>query len=209
MNLEKKIIDSEDDFSQSNLNNIEKLICERKQLTWCGWPMYLNTLNRYFYTFSKMLSFSSIRDYISKANIHVIEIECKIIKYNVNNIFCALSISNKHIFNDFSIDTLSLFFSLFCLSAICLPLKYITTNEWIQMQVLLFYLFVLFKIQIAVTHYMEVFSLFTCVLWKNKQKLKNKTCIYYHNYYDIVFINLFPKKHNMFIYTLWIILFYL
>lgn len=133
MNLEKKIIDSEDDFSQSNLNNIEKLICERKQLTWCGWPMYLNTLIRYFYTFSKMLSFSSIRDCISKANIHVIEIECKIIKYNVNNIFCALSISNKHIFNDFSIDTLSLFFSLFCLSAICLPLKYITTNEWIQM----------------------------------------------------------------------------
>lgn len=36
MNLEKKIIDSEDDFSQSNLNNIEQLICERKQLTWCG-----------------------------------------------------------------------------------------------------------------------------------------------------------------------------
>lgn len=32
MNLEKKIIDSEDDFSQTNLNNIE-LICERKQLT--------------------------------------------------------------------------------------------------------------------------------------------------------------------------------
>lgn len=95
--------------------------------------MYLNTLNRYFYTFSKMLSFSSIKDCISKANIHVIEIECKIIKYNINNIFCALSISNKHIFNDFSIDTLSLFFSLFCLSAICLPLKYITTNEWIQM----------------------------------------------------------------------------
>lgn len=46
------------------------------------------------------------------------------------------------------------------------------------------------------------FSFFTCVLWTNKQKLKNKTCIYYHNYYDIVFINLFPKKHNMFIYTL-------
>lgn len=119
--------------------------------------MYLNTLNRYFYTFSKMLSFSSIKDCISKANIHVIEIECKIIKYNVNNIICALSRSKKHISNDFSIDTLSLFFSLFCLSAICLPVKYITTNEWIQMQVLLFYLFVLFKIQIAVTQHMEVF----------------------------------------------------
>lgn len=34
MNLDKKkIIDSEYDFSQTNLNNIEKLICERKQLT--------------------------------------------------------------------------------------------------------------------------------------------------------------------------------
>lgn len=67
-------------------------------------------------------------------------------------------------------------------------------NGFKCMQVLLFHLFVLFKIQTAVTHYMEVFSLFTCVLWTNKQKLKNKTCIYYHNYYDIVFINLFPKK---------------
>lgn len=119
----------------------------------------------------------------------------KLLKNNINNIFCALSRSKKHISNDFLIDTLSLFFSLFCLSAICLPVKYITTNEWIQMQVLLFYLFVLFKIQIAVTQHMEgFFSFFTCVLWKNKQKLKNKTCIYYHNYYDIVFINLFPKK---------------
>lgn len=81
----------------------------------------------------------------------------KLLLNNINDIFCALSRSKKHISNDFSIDTLSLFFSLFWLSAVCLPVKYITTNEWIQMQVLLFYLFVLFKIQIAVTQHMEGF----------------------------------------------------
>lgn len=123
----------------------------------------------------------------------------KLLKNNINNIFCALSRSKKHISNDFSIDTLSLFLSLFCLSAICLPLKYITTNEWIQMQVLLFYLFVLFKIQIAVTQHMEVFfSFFTCVLWKNKQKLKNnKTCIYYQNHQSSIY---YLKKYTQYVY---------
>lgn len=123
----------------------------------------------------------------------------KSLKSNINNIFCALSRSKKHISNDFSIDTLSLFFSLFCLSAICLPVKYITTNEWIQMQVLFFYLFVLFKIQIAVTQHMEVFfSFFTCVLWKNKQKLKNnKACIYYQNHQSSIY---YLKKYTQYVY---------
>lgn len=42
------------------------------------------------------------------------------------------------------------------------------------------------------------FSFFTCVLWKNKQKLKkNKTCIYYQNHQSSIY---YLKKYTQYVY---------
>lgn len=42
------------------------------------------------------------------------------------------------------------------------------------------------------------FSFFTCVLWKNKQKLKNnKACIYYQNHQSSIY---YLKKYTQYVY---------
>lgn len=110
-----------------------------------------------------------------------------------------MSRSKKHISNDFSIDTLSLFFSF--LSLCYLSPRQIYNYQWMNSNagtVILFICFVQNSNRSYSTHGGFCFSFFTCVFGRTNKNLKNnKACIYYQNHQSSIY---YLKKYTQYVY---------